>query len=309
MTPSIRERLLQAEDSFLAASDESQMEIFQRTWNILAADILQATKTDQMSQDDLILADTVSSRITILCEAFEEFSNACDTISFSFERDLKRIFEERDRAHQSTHICSPSVSRQQHFTTAPYIPSAYAWLIDNLANPYPPKELRETIAKDTGSDLKHIESWFGDVRKRIGWSRIRKRHFSNKRHLAVQAAEAFFSNQPSSILPEEVRQDFASMLTAAKGLYAGKLMKRQLGLHTEENSDVSLQQCLLRSPRFRPLSAADCNQDNDAYRSTQHTCRKRSRSCSLARSHSPSRRKRFRFVCLRDHGLNMLTCC
>lgn len=269
------------------------MEIFQHTWSVLAADILQATKAGWMSQDDLILAEIVSSRIAILCEAFEDFSNACDSLSLSFERDLKRIFEERDRACQKTHTCSPSISPQQRSATAPYIPSAYAWLIDNLANPYPPKKLREAIAQDTGSDLKHIDNWFGDVRKRIGWSRIRKRHFSNKRSLIVQVAEAFFGNRSSNLLSEEVRQDFTSMFTAAKGLYSGKF-KHRLGSRIEEDSDGSSQQCLLRSPGSRSLS--DHSQGNNSCQSTRHTRRKRSRSPSVAYDHTTPRRKYHRFV-------------
>ncbi|EKM84451.1 HD1 homeodomain transcription factor A mating type protein [Agaricus bisporus var. burnettii JB137-S8] len=226
---SIRKRLLHAEESFLAAKNDHLMEDFEYAWTSLAVDIMKATSANQMTQEDIALADAVSSRITSLCKTFVEFTNACDDISLSFEQDLERILEEHDHGnHCSNHYSSEEMPRP---APAPYIKQAYSWLVQNLSNPYPPKEVREAIARKAGSDPKHVENWFGDARKRMGWNGIRKRHFSNKRRSTVAAATAFFGGQSSELLTDPVRQDFATMSADAEDMYSKKFMESKLARH------------------------------------------------------------------------------
>jgi hypothetical protein len=297
MSPSIRERLLHAEENLLAASDEPLMEEFQRTWRALTDDILEAANTCQMSQEDLALADIVSSRIAFSCESFENLAKACDTISNSFERNLQKILEEHEHPFE---LSSSSEISQAQPTTAPYIRQAYAWLKSNLSNPHPSKEVREAIAHDTGSDPKHIENWFGDVRKRIGWNGIRRRYFSNKRRLVVEASTAFFSNQPSDLLTDSVRQDFAAMSAAAGELYAGKLDPSKLAKYTEEISSRLPHNDGNLSPLRRHTSTETVSSQDRAFSQCVDSQRKRRRSLSPT-SHSADVddcRKRARFFFL-----------
>ena len=74
----------------------------------------------------------------------------------------------------------------------PYIPPAYTWLLRNLHNPYPSKETKVTIAEESGSSSKDVDNWFINVRRRIGWNKLRSKHFENKRSLIVEAAKDFF---------------------------------------------------------------------------------------------------------------------
>ncbi|XP_006455003.1 HD1 homeodomain transcription factor A mating type protein [Agaricus bisporus var. bisporus H97] len=274
---SIRKRLLQAEESFLAASNERFMEDFEQTWNTLAVDIVKATSANQMSPEDKSLADIVSSRITSLCKTFIDLTYPCDDISLSSEQELERILEE----HESGNHGSQSRSSEETLHPAPalYIKQAYSWLMQNLSNPYPPKEVREAIARKAGSDPKHVENWFGDVRKRMGWNGIRKRHFSNKRHLTVAAATAFFGGQSSELLTDLVRQDFAAMSADAEDMYSKKFMESKLARHIAG---------VTGSPRKKPSQSASVeNETSSSYNHplfhpslphTQCNARKRFRS-------------------------------
>jgi len=232
----IRDRLLRSEEMFLSASNEHLIQDFQHYWHTLAINILNATNAGQISSEDLALADAVSARIATFCENFEEFSRVCDDIGHAFERDLEEILEE----HGQTLRHSKSETFQPPTNTAPYIRPAYHWLLHNLHNPYPPKGTRNAIAHETASDPKHVDNWFADVRKRMGWNAIRKRHFSNKRHLTVDAATTFFKSQSSNLLNDVVCHDFTAMSASAEGLYANKLGER-LVLNAKDIPPVSVE--------------------------------------------------------------------
>jgi len=103
---------------------------------------------------------------------------------------------------------------------APYIQPAYSWLLHNLHNPYPSRELKESLSRTTGSSVKLIEGWFVDVRKRMGWSKVKKVHFQNRRKPLVDAATCFFvSGQPVS---PRLASSFEEMAASAKNLYRHK---------------------------------------------------------------------------------------
>jgi len=290
------------------------MQDFQRYWHALAIDILNATNAGRISSEDLALADAVSARITTFCENFEEFSQVCDEIGNAFERDLERILEEHGQALRH----SKSKTFQPPAATASYIRPAYHWLLHNLHNPYPPKETRDTIAHETASDPKHVDNWFADIRKRMGWNAIRKRHFSNKRHLTVDAATTFFKNQSSNLLNGVVCHDFTAMSASAKGLYASKFgkttsldakdslpvsSKLESGLEKERQSPIqvfrststSSKECLVNSSLSSPSVTISC---------PQHTHRKRPRTPEVPVGSFPHRSKRARSTSF--SGVNFL---
>ncbi|KAF7784078.1 transcriptional regulator family: Homeodomain [Agaricus bisporus var. burnettii] len=270
---SIRKRLLQAEESFFAASNEHTLEDFEHAWNALAVDIMKATNNNQMSPDDVALADAVSSRITSLCNTFIELTNDCDDISLSFERDLERVL--KDHNHGKSHSHPRSSEEMLQSASAPYIKQAYSWLMLNLSNPYPPKEVREAIARKAGSDPKHVENWFGDARKRMGWNAIRKRHFANKRHSTVVAATAFFGGQTSELLTDTVRQDFAIMLADAEDMYSKKFTESKLARHIAGVTGSPRKE---RSPSASVEGEISSSHFHSSLPHTQRSARKRSRS-------------------------------
>jgi len=73
----------------------------------------------------------------------------------------------------------------------PYVELAYTWLLNHLHNPYPSKDVKSSIARDTRCSFKDIDNWFINVRKRIGWNALRIKHYENKRSKIVEAATHF----------------------------------------------------------------------------------------------------------------------
>ena len=128
-------------------------------------------------------------------------------------------------------------------TLPPYIRSAYAWLLSNLHNPYPSKETKATIAEESGSSPKDIDNWFINVRRRIGWNKLRLKHFENKRSLIVDAATRFFKEVPhsfttcaSGIAPKaNYDSEFKSIESCARNLYLQKLFETPLATKPDES--------------------------------------------------------------------------
>lgn len=132
-------------------------------------------------------------------------------------------------------------------TSPPYIQSAHAWLLNNLHNPYPSKQTRITFATETKTPQKDIDAWFTDIRKRIGWNSLRKKHFSTRKDM-IAAATRFF--KPSSTQldtrtdPEDVApldQDFAVLEDTAKNLYSRRFSTSPLANGLNAVKDVTLE--------------------------------------------------------------------
>ena len=127
----------------------------------------------------------------------------------------------------------------------PYIRSAYTWLLSNLHNPYPSKEKKATIAEESGSSPKDIDSWFINVRRRIGWNKLRSKHFENKRSKIVNAATRFFKEVPQALHPDTTHisgidpktnydSEFKSIENCARDLYPEKLFETPLATKLDE---------------------------------------------------------------------------
>ena len=105
-----------------------------------------------------------------------------------------------------------------------------------MHNPYPSKKTKATIAEESGSSTKDIDNWFINVRRRIGWNKLRSKHFENKRSLIVDAATRFFKEAPlalhsataptSSIDPKtNYDPEFKAIENTARDLYPRKLFE------------------------------------------------------------------------------------
>ena len=128
----------------------------------------------------------------------------------------------------------------------PYIRSAYTWLLKNLHNPYPSKEKKATIAEESGSSPKDIDNWFINVRRRIGWNKLRTKHFENKRSKIVNAATRFFKEVPRALYPDTTHisgidprtnydSEFKSIENCARDLYPEKLFETPLATKLDES--------------------------------------------------------------------------
>ncbi len=79
-----------------------------------------------------------------------------------------------------------------------YIRLASSWLLKNLHNPYPSRDIRLEISTSTNSSMKDVDLWFTAARKRIGWNQLRKVHFPKRGDL-IKAATLFFRPTQSAI--------------------------------------------------------------------------------------------------------------
>ena len=230
---SLYSRLLTAEDDFLTAleTDESSLTSFSRSWTSLQHDVQSAQSAGRLTQEVAELAYIVSTRISTIAEAFEEFDRVAQDLSTELSRDLDRLFGEthipdgvefRQKINKGVLGQNPNL-RPGDSRSPSYIQSAYAWLLDNLHNPYPSKQIKESIAKRSGSPVKLIDGWFTDIRKRMGWSKMKRVYFQNKRKPLVDAATSFFRENGS--LSVKLMDEFAEMEASAKGLYAGKFFE------------------------------------------------------------------------------------
>ena len=107
-----------------------------------------------------------------------------------------------------------------------YIQPAYIWLLNNLHNPYPSKQTRTMLSNQTNTAQKDIDSWFTDVRKRIGWNSLRKKHFSTRKDMIAAATRFFKPSSPQldhSSEPDDTThfdQEFTLLEDSAKNLYS-----------------------------------------------------------------------------------------
>lgn len=124
------------------------------------------------------------------------------------------------------------------FPLPAYIKPAYGWLLANLHNPYPSKDVKRMISTETNTSITYIENWFTDVRKKIGWTALMKLRFYNKRSLIVEAAtrtlqplSTVFTSDDFNALAS-TSQDFDSAFHQiednAKNLYGHKLYETNL---------------------------------------------------------------------------------
>ena len=131
-------------------------------------------------------------------------------------------------------------------TLPPYVHSAYTWLLSNLHNPYPSKEKKAAITEESGSSPKDIDNWFINVRRRIGWNKLRSKHFENKRSKIVNAATHFFKEVPQALHPDTSHifgidpktnydPEFKSIENCVRDLYPEKLFETPLATKLDES--------------------------------------------------------------------------
>jgi len=144
------------------------------------------------------------------------------SLTAEFEKGLSDLFASMSLNEQSTDPPYPSTPRSTSSLPL-YVKPAYAWLMKNLHNPYPPKHVKATISRESGCNVKDIDNWFINVRRRIGWNRARRVHFANKRQEILSAAACFFGKTSGSqTLDSHLEMEFASIQNNAENLYNDK---------------------------------------------------------------------------------------
>jgi len=117
--------------------------------------------------------------------------------------------------------------------------------LNNLHNPYPSKQTRMTLSNETNTPQKDIDSWFTDVRKRIGWNFLRKKHFVTRKVMIAAATRFFKPSSPQldhSSGPDETThfdEEFALLEDSAKNMYSRRFSASTLANELAAMKDVT----------------------------------------------------------------------
>lgn len=105
------------------------------------------------------------------------------------------------------------------------IDACYKWLISHLHNPYPTREEREELCRQSGAGMKTILAWFIVARQRIGWSQLRATRFHRSQIGMIQAASRFWPERDTHCpLPPDIELHFAEIDANAKSMYAEAML-------------------------------------------------------------------------------------
>nr|AAZ20160.1 homeodomain mating-type protein [Coprinellus disseminatus] len=184
---------------------------FLSTWQ--AFELMFRGRSDHLHVQTLEKVYSFSSMVASVIEGVSETLSLNDRLC----SDVSNVLDEPDIASGD----GPSL--------APYMKLASQWLVANIHNPYPSRDVRSSMAAQTNSSKKDIDSWFLDARKRIGWNDMRRKHFGNKQIDIVNAAKRFFLDiDPSHPLPQVVESEFAGIQLRALELHSAKFEESPL---------------------------------------------------------------------------------
>ena len=212
----IHDRLARAEDQFFEAISNDSLARFQENWTQLLDDIAAAAEVEHLSECIQVHADTVAMRIEMIAKGFSELSVKSQELTQSLLQNVEEVLGKGNlfESRNTTEDHPPASSLPS------YVPTAYAWIVENLHCPYPSAAMRDSLSKESGSSRKCIDAWFTDARKRIGWNALRKSRFSGKKHEIIRAAGLYFYGE---VVDDSLALEFASIRMAAKELYGDKM--------------------------------------------------------------------------------------
>ncbi|KAL6310184.1 hypothetical protein BKA93DRAFT_757812 [Sparassis latifolia] len=198
---SIRERLLQADYRFLSAVGDGldAIEDFEKFMLILRHDIETAIQDDNVDQDLMVMVRETFSRIAILAEEWSYLEDSRQILTSTITEELDAIASQLtlEDVYQVSDVYSPrtqSSPLSDHTDLyGEFHDAAYAWLLDNIHNPYPSRTVVRNISLEYGVTSSSVSSWFEDVRERIGWNSLCMEYFHGSRSGIVGAAARTYS--------------------------------------------------------------------------------------------------------------------
>lgn len=103
---------------------------------------------------------------------------------------------------------------------------------------------------------KDVDAWFVDARKRIGWTALRKKRFSNRRADIVEAAAIAFgtTKHRSKHLDDMVEGEFVALRRKAEELFASKLKESELATKLDGALDEMISRVEVPLKVVEPMS-------------------------------------------------------
>lgn len=222
---SLDARFSSAEARFLSAVEEGPQALrtFDEELRSLHLNVKEGIDSDTLSTETIQLANAFIDRISLLTKSF---------------LDLQLVAQKVATSEILLHHSDPSSSTPRHSQIPlshdsilpldvispcpPYIAPAYKWLLKNLHNPYPSPETKELISNSTGTSIKHINAWFMNARRRMGWTALSKSLFMGSQKETLDAAHrALVEEDPT--LRQDITIAFVELKYKARGLYSEKL--------------------------------------------------------------------------------------
>lgn len=181
----------------------------------------------------LAVGDAVVSKVATIAKCFLEVGCKDEDLSSKLQVDIDEILSSTHSLHLSPSARSSVLqtgkadfpllknSSVDMDTVSPaYIGPAYLWLLRHIHNPYPPHDVKQSLALTCGCSLNSINSWFTNVRKRIGWTSLCRKRFRGCRADAVDAAfRALVQDDPNRPIGDELIRAFLAVKVAAEELY------------------------------------------------------------------------------------------
>ena len=229
----LTQRLLSAEIDFLTAleSGSQMLASYNQRWSALLDALQTASKTGSVGDETLHLAHAVASRIASVASCFLDIKREEESFTTSLKKDCDAIVHQMAALDLNAGPDSRNGTRcsRLHPTTLAanaecssplFLTAAHQWLLDNLHNPYPTTEVKARIAAASSCQVSSINSWFINARRRIGWTTLRRKHFSNCMAEMIDAAyRALVEEDPQRMLSPELSHSFVAMKVAAEALY------------------------------------------------------------------------------------------
>ncbi|KAK1236143.1 hypothetical protein PQX77_000614 [Marasmius sp. AFHP31] len=213
-------RLCSTLGEYVDSCGTTSFEGFLGRWNTLKEDIIN-NPPSSIEPGTFQLAAEVSSCLDALCEDFMQMSR--------LEDDFKTRV--RDTLSSELPDSSAMEREEERQTSIPsYAKAAHAWLLDNLYNPFPSRQVFERICSESGAELKHVQTWFNEMRKKIGWNAIKTAHYKSRKEMIDAATFYFLNDKPtdSKPLPNEIEKKFITMEAKANELYTKRFAPSEL---------------------------------------------------------------------------------
>ncbi|TDL28014.1 hypothetical protein BD410DRAFT_894131 [Rickenella mellea] len=245
----VGDRFVKAESDFLSHIqhlDSTRLESFFTSWTELRDEVKYATRSGSLQPQTSAIVHTISSQVEILAGSMMELEISADNVTSALLKDAISIMDECHPAvdphfhanlsaqysgatRHPMRVRNRAVSEESDSAELPqHIPKAYKWLMKHIHNPYPSTAVKQKISRQSGASLNSINSWFINIRRRIGWTTVTRHHFANERSATVDYAYRVFKDGDTGVLDPKLVDAFMGVKENAERLFAGKLEKSDL---------------------------------------------------------------------------------
>ena len=214
MNPSLRERLIRAEQHFLLAvvsNDEDSLKVFFQGWSQLARDIENTQAAGRLDDNTAHLLFKVSQAIENVATCMLESGSILQESLTCSIGDFIQDIPSGDPPSASRHSqaiapyyllfsevsssINPTILGQQKLLDS----YAYCWLMQNIHDPYPKSMQIQILGDVSGTSTAQVELWFQEARDSIGWNKLTRDFFAGSANATVAAARRVYLEHDKNI--------------------------------------------------------------------------------------------------------------